>query len=255
MQRQIQRENTEPTLTTPTTSITTSTTPSATASEPQSQTNSETPAQTTLQTSKSRNLPKGKSEHEAQLQEHAKTQALLAQLLEKIEAQEAQIAAHEKKKQALPPQSEDRLKEFLGGKVNGILSLVGNANSLLPLLLPLVPFLLRFFPSLPQLSTNIVATLLPVVVLTGMTMAATLLARKFPRRSTRIKYCRGLMYAYGGAMTVYLCLLSCTFLQHDNWVSGCLATIAGFNVYFSIRKIGKETGELTEDLKQLSEGE
>lgn len=185
---------------------------------------------------------------------HAKTHALLAAILEKMDNN-----AEARAVQAAAGSTQDKLTRLLSGKASGLLGLISNFGGAWAFVLPLLVALLNLLPFLPRLASSTLSTLLPFGVLTAAVLVICPAARKLiPRKSTRGKFLLGVMVCYSAAMLLYMFWMSLGLLRQNNLISGFLLALTWVAIYSILRGLRVEIREMRELIRghlQQEEGE
>lgn len=158
---------------------------------------------------------------------HARTHALLTDLMRRVESLEREQATHPSSQ---PHRSQDRVSQMLTGKMVALFNLTGSTASLLPYLVGLIVALAGLSPIIPKMFSSLLGLLFPFGILTASSLAIVAAGRWIKRKSRRIKFLAWIMGGYSLATAAYLLWLSAGFLRFNTLPSGVLLAMCGFGV-------------------------
>ena len=148
---------------------------------------------------------------EAELGAHAKTQEMLALVLQRLPEPGFTAAS-----------SKDAVARFLSGKGNGLLGLVSNLAGASLFFLAIGAFIWALLAHLPRLLPGIVGIIVPFGLFTVGAVTVLLAGRCIKRKLTRMRVLTGVLICYSASTVIYLLSLSLSFLRYNTFPSGFL---------------------------------
>jgi drug/metabolite transporter (DMT)-like permease len=161
---------------------------------------------------------------------HAKTHTMLAEILERLDADTAA------KSGARGRPSQDVLGRLLSGKASGLLGLVSDAGGAFPVLAFAAAVGWKILAAVPSASSTVVDTLVPPLAIFGATAVAVSLAKRIARRRARMKALLGVFCCCAGALVLHLARMSLGLLRHNDLPSGFMLAIVCLCIYSVVRQ-------------------
>lgn len=184
-----------------------------------------------------------------ELEAHAKTHAMLAAVLERLDSTGAGTTT------PVPgARSNDWVTEFLSGKPSTLLGFVSNLGGAWTVVLPVAVALLNVLLMLPPLSSFLMVVP-PLVALLLAGAAAPLAKRFIPRKPARTKFLCGVLVGYSGFTVLYLAWLSLGFLHQDKFANGVLFALSWFAVFSVLRQVAPQVREMSVLAREQESGQ
>lgn len=184
---------------------------------------------------------------------HARTQAMLTNLLERLENLERKQTAY------APPetqsQPDDHVSRILNGKWVALFNLTGSTATLLPYLLGLIITLAGLLPIIPKSFSGLPGLLFPFGILTVASLAIIAAGHCIKRKSRRIMFFAWTLGCYSLATVAYLLWLSTGFMRFNTLPSGVLLAACVYGTISILRKTLPDVKEMLALAKTKAEEE